>query len=101
MTFISQKESKPRLWCLGAPNMFCNSWKFEKSSTVEKFQFYKNLFDNYNSFALLQKMLEFFYNVLTVIFPYSFAVSLFSGQKLCVFVSVVPFQVVKFLIGFV
>ena len=36
-----------------------------------------------------------FYGILMVILPYSSVVCLFSRQKLCVFISVVPFQLVK------
>ena len=56
---------------------------------------HKNLFDNGNSFALLQKMLEFFYGILMVILLQLSVASLFSRQKLCVFVSVVPSQLAK------
>ena len=57
------------------------------------FNVYKNLFDNCSSFVLLQKMLEFF---MVILFDAnSSVVSLFLRQKLCVFVSEVPSQLVK------
>ena len=56
---------------------------------------YKNVFDSCNSFALLQKMVEFFMVFLMIILLKLSVVSLFLRQKLCVFVSVVPFQLVE------
>ena len=58
------------------------------------FNVYKSLFDNYNSFALLQKILEFFmafYGSSPVII----CSYLFLKQKLCVFVSAVPYRLVE------
>ena len=46
-------------------------------------------------FCAASKNARIFYGILMVILPQSSAVSLFSRQKLCVFVSVVPFQLVK------
>ena len=62
-----------------------------------------NLFNDCNSFALLQKMLIFdgiFDGVLMAFLPQLSVVSLFSRQKKCILVSVVPFSLLRLLISF-
>ena len=49
----------------------------------------------YLTIAIVTKIFRIFYDIFMVILSQTSVVSLFSRQKLCVVVSVVPFQLVK------
>ena len=63
------------------------------------FNVYKNLFENCNSFPLLQKMLDF-YGILMVILPQSYVVSYFQNENYVWLFLKCPLSSLKSLMGF-